>query len=733
MTHKHKRLILVFVQVTLLFTVLFLLVTIFPSDGTQYQDDIFDLRLAPAWANYILKDRKWALQTTIDQLTTKIEIPKYLLKPNSLKPLKAPFDPRLTLAFYYDYIRTNANLIEPLVIPFHWSDWVDTTVLDPFIYDPSKRNITCAHLDLRPYQSEHYNAFDLDTIHSGALDPKLYCNDVPFEKNGLRFEIHQFPGRFTEETAAIVGKAYLISSAPNPTSLVILTGSGLYHVLLDAERETLMNGTMIRDFLERNPDAKYVDTLEQLRLLQKAVSPSTVSSVGDEEITLSHEDFILDPMEDLFEVESEFPETLSRHEKMYLDAHRTSTEMDNSPEKYFMEAQIFDNLLGDHFDWRFFRGVEYFNDESANTMSRLIRTWLQFVRSQGLNSWIAHGTLFSWKFNGINFPWDLDGDVQMPIKDLQKLALRFNQSLVVENGEEGFGRFFLDCGTSITKRTNTNGNNNIDARFIDVDTGFYIDITGLAVSGETPPDRYFRSKNFEAMGVRSLESESSLNELLHEFVNNAMQLYNCRNFHFVQNSELSPLRKTFFEGVVAYVPNKYHGILKEEYGDEGLQNHLFGGVFFVPKLRIWVSTMPLRQFLRYRQFWNDYFGVDRIQTRKGVPEMVVEGDLSYEEQQMLINLSDEDVQDLLLHDDILFQYVQSCELTEMHDAEIANFEHDRLVESHLHNRKPFYPNKFEPFLFRMKKKGLTYDQTVKTYMKQTRQLVSPSWMSFQYF
>ena len=78
--------------------------------------------------------------------------------------------------------------------------------------------------------------------------------------------------------------------------------------------------------------------------------------------------------------------------------------------------------------------------------------------------------------------WDNDIDVQVPIMDLHKLSLQFNQTIVVEDPEDGFGRYFLDIGSFITLREKGNGNNNIDARFIDIDTGLYIDITALALS-----------------------------------------------------------------------------------------------------------------------------------------------------------------------------------------------------------------------------------------------------------
>lgn len=103
----------------------------------------------------------------------------------------------------------------------------------------------------------------------------------------------------------------------------------------------------------------------------------------------------------------------------------------------------------------------------------------------------------------MSFPWDMDDDVQMPIRDLYRLARDFNQTLVVENiGHDhiagdvmdsefnGMSTYFIDVTNSITHREKGNGNNNIDARFIDIQTGLYVDITGLSVSEERAPGRY---------------------------------------------------------------------------------------------------------------------------------------------------------------------------------------------------------------------------------------------------
>ena len=114
--------------------------------------------------------------------------------------------------------------------------------------------------------------------------------------------------------------------------------------------------------------------------------------------------------------------------------------------------------MGEHYDWRFFNGITIGKDEQFIILHRLIKNYLNFARENGIITWIAHGSLLSWYWNGIAFPWDTDIDVQMPISELYKLGRYFNQSLVIENvGDsynefDGMGRYFIDVGSSITHR-----------------------------------------------------------------------------------------------------------------------------------------------------------------------------------------------------------------------------------------------------------------------------------------
>ncbi|PVI03925.1 hypothetical protein DM02DRAFT_611876 [Periconia macrospinosa] len=115
---------------------------------------------------------------------------------------------------------------------------------------------------------------------------------------------------------------------------------------------------------------------------------------------------------------------------------------------------------------------------------------------------------------------------------------KFNQTRVKYVPEDGSvpREFFLDVNRMIWERGRGDGMNVIDARWIDVSNGLYIDITGLSETHPNKhPGRWF-----------------------------------CKNYHGYHTSELYPMRETTFEGVPAKVPYSYDKILIQEYKERAL-------------------------------------------------------------------------------------------------------------------------------------------------------------------
>lgn len=216
--------------------------------------------------------------------------------------------------------------------------------------------------------------------------------------------------------------------------------------------------------------------------------------------------------------------------------------------KYFYEYDHGENA--DHLDYRFFRNSVSPQNRNA-ILHHLFRAWSKFSEAEGIVSWLAHGTLLGWYWDGTNLSWDSDIDIQMSAIELDRVARKYNNTLVVDLSEEYVwddssnqpfidslgnrrikitnGKYLLDIFSRYVSRGFDNGQNFIDGRFIDVSTGVYIDITGL-------------SKN-PANGSE----------------------YGCKNNHFYTLDEIYPLRKTLFEGAPTYVPNNAVGVLRKEY------------------------------------------------------------------------------------------------------------------------------------------------------------------------
>ncbi len=94
----------------------------------------------------------------------------------------------------------------------------------------------------------------------------------------------------------------------------------------------------------------------------------------------------------------------------------------------------------------------------------------------------------------------------------------------------------LDVNPHHADRSRGEGQNVIDARWIDLSNGMFIDITGLA---EREPDR-------------------------------EPGIWSCKNFHRYRTTDLYPMRQSEFEGVPATVPYSFERILAEEYGMKSL-------------------------------------------------------------------------------------------------------------------------------------------------------------------
>ncbi|CUM63794.1 uncharacterized protein PRCAT00001378001 [Priceomyces carsonii] len=549
------------------------------------------------------------------------------------------FDPRFTLGIMMHHLSTllASQKIEDISIPyFHWSDWADLSILDEFVknnekvtckdyFDQSTSNkIRNRRQELFPAEEYCVDDFDIDKLLDNPnVDDyrKNILRIIQSQKSSTGWHVFGYGGRSKTNLKLLHGRSYLHDFMPPPMSIIFLLPSkegkdktfGVRSLevkvnqnILDGKKK--ISGTdLLQTYVQNENNDPSSETSEFKKLnvrkeLNRLVEIYEIQYPNPRKETayskeLNHEMFI-DSSERTLE-ELKLAESLSPRDLIYKESLEYSMNI-RFPPKYFFEAKLLRKEpnpgLGSHYDWRFFNGIINFTDKLPPALFGLIRAWLSFTNEHDITTWIAHGSLLSWYWDGIEFPWDNDIDVQVPISDLHKLSRNYNQSVIVDmggkdDGEIRYGRYFVDCGSFVSRRGKENGNNNIDARFIDVDSGLYIDITGLSVSETRAPVRYNQYLTGEY-------SRASVDQTIGEFGrNNFIQAYNCRNNHFARLSELSPLKLSFFEGQPAYIPSAFETLLINEYHEKGIESFRFKTHTFLPTLGTWVETDKLKPYL----------------------------------------------------------------------------------------------------------------------------------------
>ncbi|KAI2642076.1 LicD family-domain-containing protein [Xylaria nigripes] len=283
-------------------------------------------------------------------------------------------------------------------------------------------------------------------------------------------------------------------------------------------------------------------------------------------------------------------------------------------QKYFHEPG-WDAESG-HYDVRYFRGkVPY--EEHRPVLRHLIRSYLTTFRSLGAETWLAHGSLLGWWWNGRIMPWDYDLDVQVSVATLSFLGERYNRSiheyeyddggdasLPLRTTESGPQRgiqggnshsnnssedvitrvkkkYLLDVNPYYVAMTKGNGANVIDARWIDMSNGMFIDITGL------------RERDIE----------------------HSPGVWSCKNNHRYRTAELWPLRRTEFEGVEAWIPYEFDKVLTDEYGPKSLVTTEWAGHRWTPELKEWIKMPPkpkVKPPKRKEHHFIDENGVEKV-------------------------------------------------------------------------------------------------------------------------
>lgn len=135
-------------------------------------------------------------------------------------------------------------------------------------------------------------------------------------------------------------------------------------------------------------------------------------------------------------------------------------------------------------------------------------------------------------------PWDWDIDTQCSGNTMAYMAHHYNRTMHEYISEDRSIRrtYLLDVNPWSFEPGRGDGQNIIDARWIDMSNGLYIDITALReLNPDTEP------------GV-----------------------WEDKNHHKYQTTDLYPMRDSLYHGVPAQIPYAYDAILIEEYKEKAL-------------------------------------------------------------------------------------------------------------------------------------------------------------------
>jgi hypothetical protein len=208
----------------------------------------------------------------------------------------------------------------------------------------------------------------------------------------------------------------------------------------------------------------------------------------------------------------------------------------------------------------------------------------------GAETWIMHGSLLGWWWNQRVMPWDSDIDVQVSERAIDFLASYHNMTVhsftASDLGEDKDSivddrakRYLLEVNPRFRNASTGDILNVIDARWIDIDTGLFIDITTLRVDKGGANDKEDVS---DMEVVQSIDYQTRKRLAAKQVsIHSDSHLMYCKDKHAFLSSQIYPLRTSLFEGVPVRIPYAYQELLAEEYGAGSLTEHEFLGERYV--------------------------------------------------------------------------------------------------------------------------------------------------------
>ncbi|GMG33819.1 unnamed protein product [Ambrosiozyma monospora] len=525
-------------------------------------------------------------------------------------------DIRSTVILYYhsisNYLKTlkSQPKFENLpVFQFNWKDWVDMKDLQPLIEEKPDCFIAGVL------------GSNVRTEWPGCVDANLSGNKEK-DKDKLNFYFdHPASEHESQFRLNLRAKTYLYSVAPNPSSLVyLLKDLALISKVNENGKKDVIRSGMLEKFIKdkmQNDDMSYQQVIN---------GPINIYSAAGEIENLLNDKIVKDEesigsLSNAKTLQAQVDLPISKFE-MTVDKKKSklaAAAFQSGSQQYFQDVLIQDsnnNNFREAYDWRFFKKT--IDDESTRhqLLHQLIRGWLQMTNNLGITTWLSQESLLGWNKNGLLSPWERTAHFDVPAEDMKRLASSFNQSLIIQDPRDGTGLFLIDVQPYYMERARENNGNaspdSIDLRFIDTRTGLYLEVNGLVKSkiglsvneqlvGSLSADADYLTQIGLTLGSDNVETVGSVGKIL-----------NSGSGQFYHLDQLSPLKKTLFEGRLANVPQRSSQILKGFYGYLPSLNQ-FNGFKFVDHLRLWVEEskcnyVPLEDVQLFQNGGSSFIG-----------------------------------------------------------------------------------------------------------------------------
>lgn len=553
-------------------------------------------------------------------------------------------DKRLVPAMYLDQIKetiqqNNNELPQDFKMEFSWSDWLDFD--DRFKYGKQFAKLN-KNKPIRSCQEFRqlvgFPRMSLLGIVKNEADILPNCTDLTWsETRSLpksyypRFKITSRKGEKMVPHARILhGSSYVYYTMDPPKRLIYVDGNTHTNIIVPIETkehkltsvfpskikhkmetESFLEGypklvEIFHDILDTIDNTKYniefkdTDYHDSIIYDQARINVNFKFQSEKTSFTLKRDDFINPSnMKDIERELKHFRKVGSLDNILHENIVNEMALYPNKKYgKYFEEPAIYDEsnqIEGSHYDWRFYNTKEKFPEyKKVTILSRIIRAWLRFTNNQNIDTWLAHGTLLGHSFNKMMLPWDSDHDVQVSSKGMWTLAKYFNQSIIIDSTLDdeyasGYGQYFLDIGSPFFDRDDLGRVNAIDARFIDIHTGMYIDITQIADAPNKHDVVHKIDSRVDRMMIEEFELALKHHNVSKEKVLEDSNLYSCKNFHLYMIEDLTNFKRDIFMGEYAFVQENEESILDTEFQRRHEEMN-YNGHTWRDKMKMWVDN-----------------------------------------------------------------------------------------------------------------------------------------------